>query len=334
MIISTAPDNRDFIVTKDEKTFSGNNSSGLAYEGENPIQFILNDNFVYANCINYGKDSVIIAFCNQILSTFKFIGTDPTAGWETYKNREYGFEFKYPENFETSFGSTGDFGFNLNNDQLGNFSVYVNPNFGLEGTKQTSTRTYNFDKGNVTAIVLVDDPQFFVGANPSEYITVSVEENNNSYVILASYPQDSTQSEGIFDQILSSFKFTELNPTPSPTPNQNLTPTGTGSAVTDEEYEKLSHIQKVVKQALATSARARVRTAAEIYYSEKRYFPSSLDELFVYPDSVDPIVSNDMPGIDLIEYVYTNSAAEVCIIEKYLIPGSGNSLCEPLNIIY
>ena len=33
----------------------------------------------------------------QIISTFKFIA-DETANWKTYRNDEYGFEFKYPEN--------------------------------------------------------------------------------------------------------------------------------------------------------------------------------------------------------------------------------------------
>ena len=37
---------------------------------------------------------------NQILSTFKFTDSvDETANWKTYTNTEYGFQFKYPDNF-------------------------------------------------------------------------------------------------------------------------------------------------------------------------------------------------------------------------------------------
>ena len=37
---------------------------------------------------------------NQILSTFKFIEKDETANWKTYRNEEYGFKVKYPEDWE------------------------------------------------------------------------------------------------------------------------------------------------------------------------------------------------------------------------------------------
>jgi hypothetical protein len=38
---------------------------------------------------------------NRIVSTFKFTETADTAGWKTYKNKEYGFEFKYPNDWQS-----------------------------------------------------------------------------------------------------------------------------------------------------------------------------------------------------------------------------------------
>lgn len=63
---------RMMIVSQKLNRFDGSNSVGMVYEGENPIEFTMGSNLVYANCINYGKEVAVIDFCNQILSTFKF----------------------------------------------------------------------------------------------------------------------------------------------------------------------------------------------------------------------------------------------------------------------
>ncbi len=47
--------------------------------------------------VDKNEDKLII---NQILSTFRFIETpDETAGWQIYKNEEYGFEIKYSKDW-------------------------------------------------------------------------------------------------------------------------------------------------------------------------------------------------------------------------------------------
>lgn len=37
---------------------------------------------------------------SQIISTFRFIDVDETVNWKTYKNEEYGFEMKYPDDWQ------------------------------------------------------------------------------------------------------------------------------------------------------------------------------------------------------------------------------------------
>ena len=98
----------------------------------------------YPNCGNYSDESEI-SKCeqdnldkpqkvDQILSTFKFIGHSETSDWKTYRNEEYGFEFKLPAKWrdaliEKIYDNTynGDiFVIKLENNNICDISVYPN----------------------------------------------------------------------------------------------------------------------------------------------------------------------------------------------------------------
>jgi eight-cysteine-cluster-containing protein len=97
---------KDLLTLKEEQL----NFKGI------PAQKIWENAFNYAiECIQVTEKTYVYELCyeaeenspdpnyeehrkiyNQILSTFKFIDT---SSWKTYRNEEYGFEFKYPESF-------------------------------------------------------------------------------------------------------------------------------------------------------------------------------------------------------------------------------------------
>lgn len=55
-----------------------------------------NANIVFQVVSVSGRDPTI----RNVLSTIQFFEPDPTANWQTYRNEEYGFEVKYPEDWE------------------------------------------------------------------------------------------------------------------------------------------------------------------------------------------------------------------------------------------
>lgn len=85
------------------------NKNKELFLGENKGLVYISDNHIYESRVPADfvpKSSMV----NNILKTFSFIGKDETVNWKTYSNDKYGFEFKYPNNFDIKehvFGSTG-----------------------------------------------------------------------------------------------------------------------------------------------------------------------------------------------------------------------------------
>lgn len=81
-------------IVYNEGGMCGNRNS-FFFGGKYPVNF---------NSRCGADDPTIAAMFDQILSTIQF--TDPTAGWETYTNTEYGFSFKHPSTITITEGTT------------------------------------------------------------------------------------------------------------------------------------------------------------------------------------------------------------------------------------
>ena len=174
-------------------------------------EIILNDNYRFIRVQDFGDGK----FVNQILSTFKFISTSTSAvdmsGWETYTNSQYGFEFKYPQNFSVTL------------DSYGNVSVmdlrenYFDLNFGVL-TKWVSPADSQYieqktDGYNSNNILYHKYFQILGSSNEYHYFLMK----DKSLGVDASYTHERSNDIGLslnpnekeFNQILSTFKFTK-----------------------------------------------------------------------------------------------------------------------------
>ena len=160
---------------------------------------------------------------NQILSTFKFIEPIP-ADWKTYRNAEFGFEFRYPKDWEN--GSLDGKGENTM------FVVYKDyeDTTGYRHTCQLSTVVFKNDREISESIESWYDRELandnaniisrnFIDIETKEGVRIVGEElAHGDYVYLPFFDTDvltiyllcdfdSATAE--FDQILSTFKFTK-----------------------------------------------------------------------------------------------------------------------------
>jgi putative hemolysin len=188
-----------------EKTYSGEKGlcqiEGKTYGDWDYFCKENKDDNVYADCRNYKLES-----------------QDETANWQTYRNEEYGFEFKYPTNFyvvsERLGGvESGDVRFSVALDDIKfkgenifrrftTASVYQKSSF--EDFLSRFVDDMTGEKLNITRREKVSDNpllyKIYIG-NSGEFRGVAV--NNNTYVYIVS------GSGPTVDQILSTFKFIE-----------------------------------------------------------------------------------------------------------------------------
>jgi len=139
---------------------------------------------------------------------------DPTADWKTYTNTQYGFEFKYPSDWNSWLDSNNVASIvNLQqkDDDMGSAVISVSATKQLSQTtkpldstmvlNKTSDVTYNGIRWSLTFTSDKREPTL-------RFISATAYHNGYLYNIVSRNYPDTT--EKLFDQILSTFKFTDI----------------------------------------------------------------------------------------------------------------------------
>lgn len=146
--------------------------------------------------------------------------TDPTAGWKVYSDQKTGIEFKYPADWEISFGENKNMVISLTKiDKSQELVLYpgdvkeeakyqinisLPPNF-------NSTIPDNAEKVTVGGL---DGFRFTQGGGPasglSTVVVIKAKDYRFSYWAMA-HSETHNKYLGVFDQILTTFKFVDQN---------------------------------------------------------------------------------------------------------------------------
>lgn len=190
---------------------------------------------------------------DQIFSTIKFI--EPITNWKTYINKTYNFSFEYPNNWDISEKTgTSTHEFSVYADKLENIAALKARKQNTEGPvfpfEFYVSTTEVFYRGNSESDLISETNTIFAGKKAIKYqqkllmtsmngnegdilTSIVIPVNQVYFVITQSRPSD---NPGVFDQILSTFKFTEISnsliPADSDSPAAGICDTVTGQMVT------------------------------------------------------------------------------------------------------
>jgi hypothetical protein len=149
--------------------------------------------------------------------------SDETADWKTYKNEEYGFEVKYPNNWYAEPEDLADLSAKLS-IIFGNYPIkessgrkdYTSVNFVVEETPALDEYLNEMKKygakieetniaSNKAYKTTATGKEVYLGDNLNPSISITTIHNNYMYGLLILYPNEI--SEKVFNQIVSTFRF-------------------------------------------------------------------------------------------------------------------------------
>jgi hypothetical protein len=180
------------------------------------LAYIVHNNDIYE--INAGK------YIDQILPTFKFI--DSTSNWKLYRNNDYGFEFKYPHEWQIEVDEKNRFTIKPQTPPCPTnkspflceytesiiFEIHDNPRF-------LSLENYLIDKYQSTGLLNISSISDTILGNRHAATTplngeyehrLTISQINNTIMLEISWEKSGGNyriSQETFDEILSTFKF-------------------------------------------------------------------------------------------------------------------------------
>jgi len=152
----------------------------------------------------------------KIVSTFKFIQKE-AIDWETYKNEEYGYEIKYPGEWEyrEEISQPQNFGLKIYfSDAEGKHVLTIQnpiPEIGYESwvIKETEQIKIQNSKKYLTKMILEPNPEIEEEFNNLIVVIWNKEDWERSGQITLSYKDEKDPNIKILNQMLSTFRFLE-----------------------------------------------------------------------------------------------------------------------------